>query len=162
MSTSSQPRPLSLNGSYRCPVCRQGQLSSIPLMEAFGCSFCRHLFSVDEQRQLLKMADSQLPLSWYWDGQAWRGAFREAVEPIWFYWLAAAAFVLLPTGIIGFTAYWFPPLPGSLLSWLPLVWTPIAFFAHLTIVAWLFLQYYQFPLFLYLRAAGRRWFAGDS
>ncbi|MEO1466678.1 MAG: hypothetical protein AAFR89_10745, partial [Cyanobacteria bacterium J06633_1] len=65
-------------------------------------------------------------------------------------------FVLIPTSIIGIGVYLFPPINGSLLSWLPLTWTVMTFVAHLLCVIWLIVEYYQFPIFLYVRAIKRK------
>ena len=58
-----------LKGEYSCPVCRHGKVSEMLLMETFSCNFCQHIFTTDFDKQLLKMADSQLPLTWYWNGR---------------------------------------------------------------------------------------------
>ena len=102
------------------------------------------------------MADSQLPLTWRWNGRNWQGIQREGFELSWIYGLAGVAFVFLPTGIIGLSAYLFPPISGSYLSWLPSFWTAITFFSHLVCLIWLLIEYYQFPLLLYLRTRGRQ------
>jgi hypothetical protein len=148
-------------GTYPCPVCRHGEISSMLLMETFACNFCQHIFTTNFDKQLLKMADSQLPLSWYWNGKNWKGIQREGTEFGWGYLVAGLIFVLFPTGIIGIGAYLFPPLPDSPLSWLPLVWLILTFFSHLFCLVWLVIEYYQFPIFLYIRAIKRRLFAND-
>lgn len=150
-----------IKGVYRCPVCRHGQISAMPLMEAFACDFCHHIFTVNFDRQLLKMADSQLPLTWQWNGKNWKGLQREGVELGWTYLSAGIAFVAIPTTIIGLGAYLFPPLPGSRLYWLPTFWIVLTFVCHLACLIWLILEYYQFPVFLYFRAMRRRLFAGE-
>lgn len=122
---------LNLGSVYYCPVCRHGELSAMPLMEAMGCNFCRHIFTVNLERQLLKMADSHIALTWHWDGRSWKGLQKEGFEPDWFYWLAGVAFVLIPPLIVGFGAYLFPPLADDPLYWVPFVWTPLTFFCHL-------------------------------
>lgn len=147
---------LDFYGTYTCPVCRHGEITAIPLMEAFACNFCRHIFTANLEQQTLKMADSQLPLTWRWNGKTWTGGHREDNQLSWGYWIAGIAFVFLPTSIVGLVAYLFAPLPGSKLAWLPFFWTIFTFFAHLTCLGWLVLEYYQFPLSLYLRAIGDR------
>ena len=143
-------------GEYSCPVCRHGKVSEMPLMEAFSCNFCQHIFTTNFDKQLLKMADSQLPLTWYWNGKTWKGIHREGVEIGWSYVLVALAFVLLPTAIVGSGMYLFPLESNSLLYWLPLTWTILTFCAHLFCVIWLIIEYYQFPIFLYVRALKRK------
>ncbi|MEK0186737.1 hypothetical protein WMG39_18035, partial [Microcoleus anatoxicus PTRS2] len=43
--------------TYPCPVCRTGEISPMPMMEALACNFCQHIFTGNEERQMLKMAD---------------------------------------------------------------------------------------------------------
>lgn len=145
-----------VKGEYSCPVCRHGKVSEMPMMEAFSCNFCQHIFTTNFEKQLLKMADSQLPLTWYWNGKTWKGIHREGVEIGWSYLVVALAFVLLPTGIVTTGMYLFPSSPDSLLHWLPLAWAILTFCAHLFCVIWLAIEYYQFPIFLYVRAIRRK------
>lgn len=151
------PIPLSYHGVYRCPVCRYGEISNLAMMDAFACNFCNHIFTANLNQNSIELADSSLPLQWYWNGRRWQGAHRADVELGWGIGLAAIAIVLLPTTLLGLAAYMFPPIPGSNLSWLPVFWTISAFFAHLTIVIWLLVEYYQFPVFVFLKAWRRRW-----
>ncbi|MBR8828082.1 MAG: hypothetical protein DSM107014_09310 [Gomphosphaeria aponina SAG 52.96 = DSM 107014] len=148
---------LNYHSAYHCPVCRQGKISSMPLMEAFACNFCQHIFTANLEQQLLKMADTQLPLIWRWNGKTWTRVLQEGMELGWGYGVAGIIFVILPTSIIGFGAYLFPPLPGTAFSWFPIFWTILAFFAHLACMGWLVIAYYQFPVFMYLSALRRRW-----
>lgn len=145
-----------LKGEYFCPVCRHGKVSEMPLMEAFSCSFCQHIFTTNFDKQLLKMADSQLPLTWYWNGKTWKGIHREGSEIDWSYLILAIGFVLLPTSIVGSMMYLFPVANDSLLYWLPSIWTVLTFCAHLFCIVWLIIEYYQFPIFLYIRALKRK------
>ncbi|MBD1832464.1 MULTISPECIES: hypothetical protein [Cyanophyceae] len=145
-------------GVYSCPVCRQGQISEMPLMEAVACNFCRHIFTVDSRQQSLKMADSSQPLSWRWNGRRWQNATRNDAELGWGVGLAAIALVILPTSLIALSAYIFPPIPGSSLSWVPLFWMGLTFLSHLAFVVSVVVEYYQFPVFAYLQAMRRRLF----
>jgi hypothetical protein len=125
-------------------------------MEALACNFCQHIFTANLERQVLKMADSQLALSWYWNGRHWSGLRGEGNELGSGYLFAGVLFVFLPTSIVAVSAYLFPPMPGSPLSWLPIFWSTLTFFAHLSCIFWLILEYYQFPVNIYLRALRRR------
>jgi len=136
---------------YPCPVCRLGQIKVLPLMDAMACDFCNHIFTANLEKQQLQMPSRQPPLTWRWNGRNWTGAQLENMELSWVYWLAAAALVLLPTALIGLTVYAFPPTPGTPLSWLPRVWVWLAFLSHLTIIGWLVIEFYQFPVGVYLR-----------
>jgi hypothetical protein len=145
-----------LKGEYPCPVCRHGRITQMTLMEAFACNFCQHIFTTNFEKQLLKMADSQLPLTWYWNGKNWKGIQREGADLGWGYVVLGLAFVGLPTGIIGLGSYLFPPLPNSPLSWLPVFWEILTFIAHLSCLLLLIVEYYQLPIMLYVRALRRR------
>lgn len=146
-------------GEYPCPVCRHGKVTNMTLMETFACDFCQHIFTTNFEQQLLKMADSQLPLTWYWNGRNWKGIQREGTEVGWSYILVGLAFVALPTSIIALGSYLFPPLPDSPLSWLPLFWAIFTFVAHLSCLILLVIEYYQLPVMLYMRALRRRVFS---
>ncbi|NES83662.1 MAG: hypothetical protein F6K10_20870 [Moorea sp. SIO2B7] len=141
---------------YPCPVCRHGKIEPLTLMEAFACNFCNHIFTANLEQQLLKMADSQFPLTWCWNGRTWRGLQREGVNLGWGYGVAAIAFVLLPPSLVGLSAYLFPPLPGSRLFWLPTFWIGLTFLCHLACLGWLVVEYYQFPVWMYLGAMRRQ------
>lgn len=143
---------------YPCPVCRLSQLKTMPMMDAMACDCCNHIFTTDLERQLIKMADRQPPLSWHWNGKTWTGAHLEGVEWGWSYWLFAVALVLLPTSLIGMAAYTFPPTPDTTLSWLPAAWTGLTFLSHLAIVLWLVIEFYQLPIWAYLRVWRQRLF----
>ena len=150
-SSTNNSHPFNDQGIYPCPVCRLTQLQAMPLMDAMACDCCRHIFTTDLERQLLKMADRQPPLTWHWNGRQWTGAHLDGVEWGAAYWVFAVALVLLPTTIIGLAAYTFPPSPDAAMSWLPTVWTGLTFLSHLTIVGWLVMEFYQFPIWVYLR-----------
>jgi hypothetical protein len=152
MRRSKDKSYFSYQGVYPCPVCRITQLQAMPLMDAMACECCRHIFTADLDRQQIKMADRHPPLIWQWNGRTWKGAHLEGVEWGWVSLLFAVAFVVLPSTIIGLTAYTFPPSPDSTLSWLPIAWTGLTFLLHLAIIGWLALEFYQFPLRAYLRA----------
>lgn len=158
MRSSTDIYDFSYQGVYPCPVCRLNQLKAMPLMDAMACDCCRHIFTADLERQRIKMADRQPPLIWYWNGKAWKGAHLEGIEWGWIYWLFAAALVVLPTTIIGLAAYAFPPSSDSTLSWFPIAWTGLTFFLHLSIIGWLVMEFYQFPLRMYLRVRRQQLF----
>ncbi|MEM1367121.1 MAG: hypothetical protein AAGG02_03725 [Cyanobacteria bacterium P01_H01_bin.15] len=157
--SSSPPGSIELTHTYPCPICRHGEISTIALMDVFGCNFCQHLFEVSPNYDQLKTADSHLTLSWSWSGRAWRRAQAKdgALNPR-LYWLLGGIFVFLPPSLVGLAAYLFPPMPGSNLAWLPWAWTGLTLLTHLGFLLWLMLEYYQFPLQLYLQALNRRWF----
>ncbi|MEB3339560.1 hypothetical protein [Okeania sp.] len=148
----------SIEEVYNCPVCYHGEISAITLMDAFSCNFCHHIFSADMEKQSLKIADSSSPLSWKWNGKKWKADHPQA-EWNWMIQLLAVGFVLLPTMLIGLSAYFFTPIPGTPLCWLPIFWTVLTFLSHLVIIINIVVDYYQFPVKLYLKALGRNlWF----
>lgn len=147
---------LSYQDAYPCPVCRLGQIESLALMDALACNFCQHIFTANLEKQQLQMADRQPPLTWSWNGRAWVGAHLKGVDLGWGYVLTAALLIILPPTLIGLAAYTFPTTPSSTLFWLPALWTVLAFLSHLAIVGWLVIEFYQFPVGMYLRAMRQR------
>jgi hypothetical protein len=143
-------------GVYPCPVCRVGKISHMPLMEAMSCDFCQQIFTVNVEQQQIKMPSRQPPLIWRWNGFHWTEAQIEGVEFGWGYVIAAVAFVLLPTTLIGIVAYNFPPNPETPLSWIPYIWTALTFLSHLAIIIWLLIEVYQIPVSAYWRAIQQR------
>ncbi|ELR97537.1 hypothetical protein [Gloeocapsa sp. PCC 73106] len=150
---------LSYNHDYHCPLCRRGRITNLSMMEAFSCNFCEHLFTADLDRQLLTAVDTQLPLTWQWNRTNWTRINPEGVKIGWSYLILGILWVILPTAIVGFASYLFPPLPGSGLSWFPLFWTIVTFLSHFICLIWLLLEYYQFPVRLYLQAVLRSSFS---
>ncbi|TVQ45682.1 MAG: hypothetical protein EA365_07410 [Gloeocapsa sp. DLM2.Bin57] len=146
-----QPYPLNYHHDYLCPLCRQGRIHSIALMDAFACDCCQHIFSADVEQQTLTAVDTQLPMTWQWNQKTWTRVNPEGVNFGWLYLVLGILWVLLPTTIVGLASYLFPPLPGSSLAWLPWFWTVVTFLSHLLCLVWLILEYYQFPVRVYLR-----------
>ncbi|AFZ26787.1 hypothetical protein Cylst_4723 [Cylindrospermum stagnale PCC 7417] len=150
---------LDQHGVYSCPVCRVGKISPMPLMEAMSCDFCQEIFTVNLEQQQIKLPSRQPPLIWRWTGFNWTEAQLEGVDLGWGYGLAAIAFIILPTTLIGITAYYFPPTPNAPITWMPYIWTILTFLAHLAIIIWIFIEIYQIPVTAYLRAI-TRWRSG--
>lgn len=151
-SLPNRASQLNYQGIYPCPVCHVGEISTLSLMEAMACQFCHHIFTADLKTQRLQMADKVPPLTWYWNGKSWVGAHIKEVQLSWIYAFAGVALIALPSTLVGLGAYLFPPLPGTPLAWLPTAWVGLTFLAHLAIVSWLVVEFYQFPVFAYLRA----------
>ncbi|MBC6479409.1 MAG: hypothetical protein GDA56_18175 [Hormoscilla sp. GM7CHS1pb] len=147
---------LSYKGLYSCPVCRQGEISCLPLMEAFACNFCRHIFTADLEKQWIQLADSSQPLSWRWNGSKWVATYRSHVDMTWEIWLVAIALVLLPPSLIWLGYHIFPPETGSKGYWFPPLWTLLSFLSHLAFVSWLIVEYYQLPIYVSLRVRLRQ------
>lgn len=155
-NTSSTSNSLNYDDVYSCPVCRHGEISNLTLMDAYACNFCNHIFTANLEQQTIKMAGSQLGLTWRWTGRKWQGINRDGIRLSWTYWLAGIIFILLPTILISMAVYCFPPLPGSPLAWLPIFWVFLTFVAHSLCLAWLIVEYYQFPIFRYIAIISRR------
>ncbi|NJK99572.1 MAG: hypothetical protein HC910_03040 [Spirulinaceae cyanobacterium SM2_1_0] len=149
--------PLSASQPLPCPLCGSPTLAELPLMEAASCRTCEHIFTPTCDRTALELADAEVPLTWVWCRGRWQRQWRGLPAVTWLYLPLALGFVSLPTSIVAAGAYWFPPLPGSALAWLPQVWIGLTAIAHLACVLWLCLEAYQFPLWLYLEALSRRW-----
>ncbi|MEA5621042.1 hypothetical protein VB711_24865 [Cronbergia sp. UHCC 0137] len=146
---------LNLQGNYPCPTCKVGKISPMPLMETMSCDFCHEIFTINVERQQIKMPSRQPPLIWRWNGFKWTENQLEGVELGWGYALGAIAFVLIPTSLIGMVAYFFPPNADDLFTWIPSVWTILTFLLHLLIIVWIFVEVYQIPIAAYLRAITR-------
>ncbi|MGG6295816.1 hypothetical protein ACQ4M4_15615 [Leptolyngbya sp. AN02str] len=144
-------RPLSLDGSYLCPICRHGDIASLVLMDAFACNFCRHMFSTNLESQTVEVVDSSQPISWWWNGRTWQSTRWEDQRVQSVLWLMGGAIVLLPPLIVGLSVYAFPPLPNSPLSWFPVVWVLGTFVIHLLMMGWLMAEHYQFPWYVSMK-----------
>ncbi len=150
-------KQLNTDETYPCPVCRSGQVEPLPLMEdTFSCQFCQHLFTADFSQQLLTMMDSEIPLSWYWNGKKWSSPQRKGIELGWESAIAALFFLIVPPLIVGLGLLLFPPVPETPLAWFPIAWTALTFITHLGILLWLAIEYYQFPVVMYLQALLRQ------
>jgi hypothetical protein len=147
---------LNSNGIYPCPACRLGKVQAMPLMEAMACDCCQQIFAADLERQQLKMPSRQPPLVWRWNGRRWIDAYYDELELGWNYILAAIALVALPTAIVGLTVYLFPPLPDTPLFWLPYAWVWLTFLSHLFMLCWLAIEFYQFPVGIFLKTLWQR------
>ena len=148
-------KSLNFQEDYPCPVCHVGKISQMPMMEVMCCDFCNEIFTVNLELQQIKMPSREPALVWKWNGFKWTQAQLVGVELGWGYGLAAIAFIILPTTLIGVTAYYFPPHPYAPLSWIPSIWTVLTFLSHLAIIVWIFIEVYQFPIVAYLRAITR-------
>lgn len=141
--------------SEYCPMCRFGKLATMSLMDTLSCLQCNHIFTVDSSQQTLTVVDSSKPLTWQWSGRTWRGVHAEGMELGRADCFAGIALIVFPALIVGILAYRFPALPNSPWAWFPSFWTGLTFLLHLLLVSSIFLNYYQFPLAIYLKALGR-------
>jgi len=139
---------LNYSQTYPCPLCLRGEIQAFPLMDAFGCNFCRHIFSANLEEQVVDLADGQVPRRWYRQGQEW---ITKDQDVLWGYGLLGLVLIILPTTIVGLGVYCFPPLPHSRLSWLPNLWIWLTLIFHASFLAWLTAVYFQFPFESYVR-----------
>jgi hypothetical protein len=144
-------------GVYPCPACHLGQIQALSMMDAMACNTCRHIFTVNLEKQRLLMVDRSPPLVWHWNGRNWTGAHVQGVKLGWGYVLSAIAFVLLPPSLIGLSA-WITAAGGSL-SPISIVWTGLTFLLHLALIGRLLLGFYQFPVRTYFSVMGRKLFS---
>lgn len=148
---SLNQRSLNFEDHYRCPLCRHGEIAALPLMDAFSCNFCRHIFTANLKDQTVCVEDSSQKTTWRWNGLTWQLGNEEAIELTWAIRIGSVLLVLLPPLIIWLPSYIFPPLDGSNLDWLPNAWVWLTFFVHLGMVSWLLVEYYQFPPYVALK-----------
>jgi hypothetical protein len=70
---NSSKKHIELDRFYICPICRNGNISGMPLMQqAFACDSCNHIFAPEFDRQVIKSIDLQTPVFWRWNGKHWR------------------------------------------------------------------------------------------
>lgn len=142
---------------HKCPLCHQGQLSQLTLMEVWGCHFCRHLFEWSADWQTLKVLDLSPTIIWSWNGRFWQRN-RMPVPPLTPSLIGAAiALAVAPSLLLGAVSYIFPPLPGSSLGWLPLAWQGLALISHSTCIGWLMAESYQFSPYLWIKIKIQQW-----
>lgn len=118
------------------------------MMDAFACQFCRHIFSADLENQVVRVEDSSQSLAWRWNGYNWQPANRLDSQLTLPLWLGGGLLALVPPLLIGLSSYTFPPLPGSVWAWLPPFWIALTFSLHLSMVAWVLVEHYQWPLYV--------------
>jgi hypothetical protein len=154
---ATEKRSLSAQETYICPVCRHGQISSLALMDAFACNFCRHIFTINLQDQLIRVEDSSQPMTWRWNGRTWQSANQLDADLTIVIWLVGVALVILPPGLIWLSSHTFPPMRGSVWYWFPSVWVGLSFLLHFLFVAWLLVEHYQFSFYIACRVRLQDW-----
>ncbi|NCJ05397.1 hypothetical protein GS597_02480 [Synechococcales cyanobacterium C] len=145
---SSGHQPLSYEEVYVCPVCRHGQLSGLTLMDAMACDFCRHIFTLNLEQQVLRIEDSAQAATWRWTGRGWVPTRRHSPDLLLGLWIFATALLVMPGLLVWLSYQVFPPLPSSRGAWLPGVWILMTFASHGAIALWLLCEYYQFSVYV--------------
>lgn len=157
LSPDNSLRTLNYIDTYTCPVCNHGELSLITLTEAFACSFCRHIFAADLERQSLQMVDNIQPMVWFWTGERWRQKHRPDGHITAVVWSFALAIACLPALLIVISNYMFPPIDGNGLNQFSAIWTVITLLTHAGIVFWLIAEHYQWPWYVTTKIKLSRW-----
>jgi len=145
------PRPLNLNDSYPCPVCRHGKIQSLVLTDAFACEFCRHILSADLPQQQVQVVDGPQAITWIWNGERWRVVGRSDGEVSAFVLSTATVLIVLPAALVWLAGVIFPPLSPSTQMAFPTFWAIVTFAAHLVLVLWLVGEYYQIPFYVAIK-----------
>lgn len=154
---SADKHNLNYQDTYPCPVCRHGQISALTLMDAFACSFCRHIFTANLREQSIRVEDSSQPVTWRWNGRTWQAATPVDVNLNLVIWLVGVALVLLPPALIWLSSHTFPPMAGSRWAWFPLIWVGLTFASHFLFVAWLLVEHYQLPIYVAWKVRCQDW-----
>lgn len=139
---------LTYEQSYPCPVCHQGQLHRLILMDAFSCNACRHIFSANLTQQSICLADSNPAVAWRWVRQRWRPLHHPDIDFPVGIWILCGLLTILPPMLLGVVHHIFPPLTDSPGAQFPLLWLGIVCFTHSLIALWILAEFYQFPWYL--------------
>jgi hypothetical protein len=117
-------------------------------MEAYACTFCRHIFEFNLDQQVVNVVDSVQPMGWRWQGRRWQPIYQGRSDITLTLWLVGAVLVVVPTSLVALGGYVFPPLePPEGLSW-STAWAVGTLLAHATMVGWLIAEHYQFPVYV--------------
>ncbi|MEM9483103.1 MAG: hypothetical protein AAGA83_05370 [Cyanobacteria bacterium P01_F01_bin.116] len=149
-------RTLNYHETYTCPVCGHGELSVITLTDAFGCSFCRHIFTANLDAQSIQMADGVQPMVWFWTGERWRHNRRSDGNVTAVVWSFALAIACLPALLVMLSNYMFPPIDSDGVNQFSIIWTVATLLAHAGIVLWLIAEHYQWPWYVTAKIKLRR------
>ena len=149
---SSIERPLNLESSFPCPICRQGSIEAIVLTDAFACEFCRHILSANLAQQQVQVVDSSQPLTWGWNGRQWRLVRGENTQDLsTLVYFTAAVLIMVPASVVWLSGQLFPPLKPTTGLPFSTLWAIITFATHLGFVLWLIGEYHQIPLYIAAR-----------
>ena len=141
-------------------MCRHEQLAPMPLMDAFACSFCRHIFEANLSQQTVRVVDNAQPMAWRWTGQRWRPVHHGQQDITLILWISGMVLTFVPSGLVATSAYIFPPLEGSPGSAWPTIWAFATLISHALMVGWLMVEYYQLPLYVTAKVWLRRLVSG--
>jgi hypothetical protein len=128
------------------------------LMDAFACDFCRHIFSVNLEAQILRLEDNVQPMIWHWNGLRWRSTGANVDLSI-LVWISSVVLVMIPAGLIWLCAYIFPPLDGLRWNSFSIVWGEFVCAIHSCFALWLLAEHYQLPTYVTGKIWLERFFA---
>jgi len=152
LTRASQGQALTLEGpSYPCPLCWQGQLQPMVLVDAYGCSLCQQILLVNLDQQTVHPVDGSQPLGWRWQGHGWQPLHHPPQDVTLILWGLGGVLVVFPSMLVALGAYLFPPLedtPGGNWSW---GWAALTLILHGLMVTWVLVEYYRPPLYRLLR-----------
>ena len=138
-------KPLTLDQTYPCPVCRHGQIESMVLMETFACNFCRHILTANLHQQSVQTVDQSRSMGWQRTGNRWRRATLNRAPLSAAVWSISVVLIVFPAGLLWLSSQIFPPLTGSPGESLPQTWTMLTLGLHSAIAAWILVEHYQLP-----------------
>lgn len=141
-------RSFNLQDTYPCPVCRNGTVQSMVMMETLSCSFCRHIFSADLSLQTLQVEDTLPKSSWIWNRDRWITRTSRDSDLTYLVWFTSAFLIIIPASMIGLPAYVFPPIGGLQLNSFSIVWAEMTLGIHSLIAVWLLVEHYQLPTYV--------------
>lgn len=139
-----------------CPLCGHGNLSTLMMMDAMSCDFCRHIFSIDVaqpmvQEPILRIEDSSHPLAWQWSGDQWQALSQVEQPLILWLWSLCAAIALIPSTLMGLAIHLFPSTPHSQGAWFSELWLCFTIGGHCLAALWLLAEHYQWPFYCRLK-----------
>lgn len=152
VSQAPKGRSLTLEGpSYPCPLCWQGQLQPMILVDAYGCSLCQQILLANLDQQTVHPVDGSRPLGWRWQGFGWQPLHHPPQDVTFILWCLAAILVISPPMLVALGAYLFPPLEGTPGGNLPWGWAALTLILHGLMVVWVLAEYYHPPLYRLLQ-----------
>ena len=141
-------RSFNLQDTYPCPICRNGKVQPMVMMETLSCSFCRHVFSADLSLQILRVEDTLPKSTWIWNRDRWTTQTPRDSDLTYLVWFTSAFLIIIPALMIGLPAYVFPPIGGLQLNSFSIVWGEMTVGLHSLIAAWLLVEHYQLPSYV--------------
>lgn len=89
--------------SAPCPICMNGVIVEMPMMESLGCNFCNHIFMIEKENksmlQVLRMVDTISTLRWIWNGERWENADVAQAQIARWLSILGVLLVIIPTAI---------------------------------------------------------------